>query len=89
MTAVIKRMFGDNHNFNEKGFLTLGFNGSQPDISDYYTNNGSLYMASLAFLPLGLPADAPFWTDAPLPWTSKKAWEGEDFPKDHSYHRND
>ena len=88
MTAVIKRMFGDNHNFNEKGFLTLGFNGSQPDISDYYTNNGSLYMASLAFLPLGLPADAPFWTDAPLPWTSKKAWEGEDFPKDHSYHRN-
>ena len=36
------------------GFLTLGFNGSQPGISDYYTNNGSLYMASLAFLPLGL-----------------------------------
>lgn len=52
MTAVIKRMFGDNHNFNEKGFLTLGFNGSQPDISDYYTNNGSLYMASLVSLPM-------------------------------------
>lgn len=86
MTAVIKRMFGDNRNFNDKGFLTLGFNGSQPDISDYYTNNGSLYLASLAFLPLGLPADSPFWTDAPQSWTSKKAWEGEDFPKDHSYH---
>lgn len=86
MTAVIGRMFADNRNFNEKGFLTLGFNGSQPAISDYYTNNGSLYMASLAFLPLGLPANHPFWTDAPLSWTSKKAWEGEDFPKDHSYH---
>lgn len=84
MTAVIKRMFGDNRNFNAGGFLTLGFNGSQPKISDYYTNNGSLYMASLALLPLGLPADSAFWTDAPQPWTSKKAWEGEDFPRDHA-----
>ena len=86
MTAVIERMFGNDRNFNEKGFLTLGFNGSQPGISDYYTNNGSLYMASLAFLPLGLPADDPFWTDAAQPWTSKKAWDGDDFPRDHSYH---
>ena len=86
MTAVIERMFGNDRNFNEKGFLTLGFNGSQPGISDYYTNNGSLYMASLAFLPLGLPADDPFWTDAAQPWTSKKAWNGDDFPRDHSYH---
>ena len=30
MTAVIKRMFADGQNFNEKGFLTLGFNGKQP-----------------------------------------------------------
>lgn len=85
MTAVIQRMFGDNRNFNAEGYLTLGFNGSQPNISNWYTNNGSLYLASLAFLPLGLPADAPFWTDAPQPWTSKKAWGGEDFPKDHAY----
>jgi len=85
MTAVIQRMFGDNRNFNAEGYLTLGFNGSQPNISDWYTNNGSLYLAPLAFLPLGLPADAPFWTDAPQPWTSKKAWGGEDFPKDHAY----
>lgn len=85
MTAVIQRMFGDNRNFNAEGYLTLGFNGSQPNISDWYTNNGSLYLASLAFLPLGLPADAPFWTDAPQLWPSKKAWGGEDFPKDHAY----
>ena len=85
MTAVIQRMFGDNRNFNAEGYLTLGFNGSQPNISDWYTKKGSLYLASLAFLPLGLPADAPFWTDAPQPWTSKKAWGGEDFPKDHAY----
>ena len=28
MTVVIQRIFGDKHNFNEKGFLTLGFNGN-------------------------------------------------------------
>lgn len=85
MTAVIERMFAGKQNFNKKGFLVLGFNGSQPHISDWYTDNGSLYMASLAFLPLGLPADHPFWTDAPLDWTSKKAWSGQDFPKDHTH----
>ena len=85
MTSVIRRMFGDERNFNEQGFLTLGFNGKQPNISDVYTNNGSLYMASLAFLPLGLPADHPFWTDAAQDWTSKKAWKGQEFPKDHAY----
>lgn len=86
MTAVIKRMFSDERNYGKEGFLTLGFNGSQPQMADRYTNNGSLYMASLAFLPLGLPANHPFWTDAPLSWTSKKAWEGEEFPRDHAYY---
>ncbi len=86
MTAVIRRMFADDRNFNAGGYLTLGYNGHQPDIANIYTNNGSLYMASLAFLPLGLPANHPFWTDAPQPWTSKKAWDGEDFPQDHAYY---
>jgi hypothetical protein len=57
-------------------------------VADWYTNNGSLYMTSLAFMPLGLPADDPFWTDAPEKWTSKKAWEGDDFPKDHKWNIN-
>lgn len=86
MTAVIKNMFKDNRNYNKDGFLRLGFNGSQPNISDSYTNNGSLYLASFAFLPLGLSADHPFWTSESESWTSKKAWEGEDFPKDHAMH---
>ena len=86
MTAVIQRMFADERNFNENGFLTLGFNGKQPDTANVYTNNGSLYLASLAFLPLGLPADHSFWTAPAESWTSKKAWEGEDFPKDHTYY---
>lgn len=83
MTAVIENMFADNRNFNSEGYLTLGFNGRQPDISDVYTNNGSLYLASVAFLPLGLPANHIFWTSLDEVWTSKKAWEGMEFPKDH------
>lgn len=42
-------------------------------------------MTSLAFLPLGLPTTHPFWTDAPQPWTSQKAWGGKPFPKDHHW----
>ena len=86
LTAVMKRMYATDSNFNEKGFLTLGFTGRQPGISDVYTNNGSLYMTTLAFLPLGLPADHSFWTSPAEDWTCKKAWEGKDFPKDHTYY---
>lgn len=83
LTAVIRRMYDNTENFNEGGFLTIGFVGRQPNVADWYTNNGSLYMTSLAFLPLGLPAHHPFWTDAAEPWTSCKAWSGQPFPKDH------
>ena len=83
LTAVMKRMFANTENFTPKGFLQLGFVGHQPGIADYYTNNGSLYMTSLVFLPLGLPAEHAFWTDPAQPWTSKKAWAGEPFPKDY------
>lgn len=85
MTAVMHRIFDDADNFNDDGFLTIGFAGRQPNVSDSYTNNGSLYMTSMSLLPLGLPPTHPFWTDAPLDWTSKKAWSGKPFPKDHHW----
>lgn len=85
LTAVMHRLFDGRGNFNKEGFLTIGFCGRQPDIADWYTNNGSLYMTSLAFMPLGLPATHPFWTDAAEDWTSKKAWGGQPFPKDHHW----
>lgn len=101
LTAVLKNMYaydlgiksklpGANpqRNFNDGGFLTIGFVGAHPNVADWYTNNGSLYMTSLSFLPLGLPADDPFWTDPAEKWTSKKAWEGDDFPKDHKWKIN-
>ena len=85
LTAVMHRMFDGKENFNEGGFLTIGFTGRQPNVADWYTNNGSLYMTSLAFLPLGLPASHPFWTDAEQDWTSRKAWDSKPFPKDHHW----
>lgn len=85
LTTVMHRMFDGKENFNEKGFLTIGFTGRQPNVADWYTNNGSLYMTSLAFLPLGLPSTHPFWSDAPLAWTSQKAWGAQPFPKDHQW----
>jgi rhamnogalacturonyl hydrolase YesR len=85
LTAVMHRMFDTQNNFNEAGYLTIGFCGAQTNIADWYTNNGSLYMTSLAFLPLGLPATHPFWSDAPQPWTQVKAWGGQPFPKDHRW----
>ncbi|MGL4332450.1 MAG: DUF2264 domain-containing protein [Bacteroidales bacterium] len=83
LTAVHRNMYEGNQNFNDKGWLVLGFNGSQPEIADFYTSTGSLYMATLSFLPLGLPADNKFWTDAPADWTTKKAWKGVSLPKDY------
>ena len=83
LTAVMHRMFDQQNNYNEEGYLTIGFCGSQPGTADWYTNNGSLYMTSLAFMPLGLPAAHPFWTDGSEPWTQVKAWNGKPFPKDH------
>lgn len=54
LTAVMKNMFAVEGNFNSSGFLQLGFAGHQPGLANYYTNNGSLYMTSLVFMPLGL-----------------------------------
>lgn len=83
LTCVMKRMFAVEGNFDDKGYLRLGFAGHQPNLANYYSDNGSLYMTSLVFMPLGLPADHPFWTAPAEPWTSQKAWSGQEFPEDY------
>lgn len=86
LSAVMHRMYDEQQNFDNNGWLVLGFCGPQPEIADGYTSTGSLYMATLGFLPLGLPANDPFWTNPPAEWTSKKAWSGKSFKRD--YHVN-
>ena len=79
-------MFKIKGNFNEKGFLTLGFVGHQPNVANSYSNNGSTYITSLIFLALGLPPNHPFWKDPKRPWTSQNAWTGKPFPMDEHIH---
>lgn len=81
--AVHRRIYTHPGTFDAKGWLTLGFVGHQPRVADYYTSTGSVFMATLSFLPLGLPADHAFWTEPAQPWTSQLAWAGESFRKDY------
>ena len=83
LTLVKRNMYDQKGTFDEKGWLKLGFCGYQPKIVDYYTSIGSLYMATLSFLPLGLPATDPFWAEPFTEWTAKKAWSAQDFAKDY------
>lgn len=82
LTAVMRRMLEAPGTFDAQGWLRIGFVGHQPDIGEYYISTGSLYLCTAVFLPLGLPAADPFWQDAPLPWTARRAWTGEPFPVD-------
>jgi hypothetical protein len=83
LTAVMHRMYDGCNNFDSNGWLVLGFCGHQPMIADQYTSTGSLYMVTLGFLTLGLPADNAFWTSPATDWTSKKAWSSQSFKKDY------
>jgi hypothetical protein len=81
--AVHKAVWSAPGNFTKDDFLTIGFVGHQPELGDWYSNNGSMYIASEGFLPLGLPATDSYWTSPAQDWTQKKAFGGQRFPKDY------
>lgn len=76
LTAVINRHLAVEGNFDENGWLTLGFAGHQVGCAETYISTGSLYLCTPVFLPLGLPTDHPFWTSEWEPWSGLKAWTG-------------
>lgn len=84
LTAVIHRVLDAPTTFTDKGYLTLGLYGEQPDLADVYINTGSCYLASVIFLPLGLPATDAFWTAPAEAWSAVKIWGGQNFPADHA-----
>jgi hypothetical protein len=84
LTAVMRRMAEAPGTFDGNGWLRVGFVGHQPEMAEPYISTGSCYLCSAAWLPLGLPAADAFWADAARPWTSKKAWSGENVPADHA-----
>ena len=81
--AAQRAVFGFASNFDAKGYLTIGFTGHQPKLGDWYSNAGSMYITSESLIPLGLPAGDSYWSSPALSWTSKKAFAGQDFPKDY------
>jgi hypothetical protein len=84
LTAVVRRTIEAPNTFDADGWLRIGFCGHQPGIGEPYISTGSLYLCAVGLLPLGLPPGDDFWSAAPQPWTSAKAWSGQDFPIDHA-----
>ena len=84
LTAVIRKTLEAPDTFDADGWLRIGVCGHQPGIGETYISTGSLYLCSVAFLPLGLDGRDAFWSSAAQPWTSVKAWKGEAFPIDHA-----
>jgi hypothetical protein len=84
LTAVIRRTLEPADTFDADGWLRIGLCGHQPGVGETYISTGSLYLCSVAFLPLGLAATDDFWTSPPQPWTSRRAWSGQAFPLDHA-----
>jgi hypothetical protein len=84
LTAVIRRTLEAPGTWDGQGWLMPGLCGQQPGLMESYISTGSLYLASTAFLPLGLPPDDAFWSGPDLPWTQQRVWSGEDLAADHA-----
>lgn len=84
LSAVMRRSLEAPGTFDENGWLQIGFCGHQPSLAEPYISTGSLYLCSLALLPLGLPVSDSFWLEPAIPWTSQQIWAGEQIPTDHA-----
>jgi hypothetical protein len=85
LTAVQRRTLAPAGTFSSAGWLQIGLAGHQPSLGETYISTGSLYLASAAWLPLGLPPADPFWSAPAALWTQQAAWSGEDMPVDHAH----
>lgn len=63
-----------NASYRGDGFLNVGLRNADPSKGEGYVSTGSLYLASAAFLPLGLSPQDEFWTLPAVPWTQKRIW---------------
>ncbi|HEY3757803.1 MAG TPA: DUF2264 domain-containing protein [Opitutaceae bacterium] len=84
LTRAIRRTLEASGTWDDRGWLRIGLCGHQPALGEKYISTGSLYLCSEAFLPLGLPANHPFWTDANAATTWEKIWSGQDAAADHA-----
>jgi hypothetical protein len=82
LTRVIRRTMEAPGTFDAAGWLQIGLSGHQPGLGEPYISTGSLYLCSVALLPLGLVESDPFWVQPPVKTTWEKAWTGENLPAD-------
>lgn len=82
LTRVIQKTLEAPGTWDANGWLRIGLAGHQPGLGETYISTGSLYLCSVALLPLGLPAGDEFWTQAPVKTTWEKAWGGIDLVAD-------
>lgn len=84
LSAVIHRTLGAPGTFDAGGWLRIGLAGHQPSLGEGYISTGSLYLCTLAFLPLGLAPESEFWSAPDADWTARKLWAGTELPADHA-----
>ncbi len=84
LSRVIRRTLEAPGTFDAQGWPRIGLAGHQPALGESYISTGSLYLCSVALLPLGLPAGDLFWIAPPEKTTWEKIWSGENLPADHA-----
>ena len=84
LSAVIRRTLEQPGTWDDRGWLRIGLSGHQPALGEAYISTGSLYLCSVALLPLGLSAADSFWSEPEAPTTWEKAWSGTNLPADHA-----
>ena len=85
LNSVLQTFLSNPNNFDSKGFLTVGLNGSQTDIAEDYISSGSSYHAVTFFTALGIPSPNDFWSKPDKEWTALKAFSGKEVFRDHAY----
>lgn len=82
LTRVIRKTLEAPGTWDDKGWLRIGLAGHQPGLGETYISTGSLYLCSVALLPLGLPTGDDFWTAPSTKTTWERIWSGENLPVD-------
>lgn len=82
LTRVMRKTLEAPGTWDDKGWLRIGLAGHQPGLGETYISTGSLYLCSVALLPLGLPAIDDFWAKPAVKTTWERIWSGENLPVD-------
>ena len=84
LDAVMNKTLKAQGTFDKNDWLVIGLAGKQPKQANSYITQGSLYLCTEIFLPLGLSPGSAFWSEPSKPWTEKAIWNGENYEDDHA-----